>query len=590
MPVTRTESDSAAAASGRALRPVRRIDSSVQPILARGLSAVIFALSVWGLFSMRLGDYDDSLLVIGSRLVEAGKLPFVDFYSHYGPLGYTLFALLMRFVENPGLALRIAQCLLLLALTVSLHAITRKSDDNAQGEEGFVPMAVLLFSGAAAFPSFLGFAVAAAAVVTIGAAVREQVRTRRMLLGFAGGVLLALAALIRPSFAVYVGVAIALFGLVIVSKEAFGERFDLVAAYFGAALVTGVVVWLFLYREISPSVAFDATLVVPSRLVSNGSRYLEPIFLRTSPPNAAAICLALVAVSSSWLLALRSRKPNTRLILGVGLIALIPLVLKAFSPGRPLPLLGFLYLPVAFVLAYFHRDALRSEPTIAAAAAVGLCGAAYVHYFWSRADGPHLLPALALGASSAALVWGRLRDFGRLGIALLMALCCAAAAREWYEPLLPGAKALNGATVRSASSPFRLRCEEVPEDVGKAVSLADRLSSPESRFVGVASSHAATQSNPVVLFAISRRLPYTRWFQYDPGLQGSSSIQAQMERELAAAGSEAAVVWRADRFLVDRERPNVDSQTRLDSVFRRLYPRTVGKFGDYEVRVKGSVP
>jgi len=523
-------------------------------------------------------------------MLRAGKLPYVDFYSHYGPLGYTLFDLLVRFVENPGLALRIAQCVLLLAFSVALHVMTRRSDDNPQGDETFIPIVVLLLSGAAAFPSFLGFAGAAAAVVTIAAAVRENARSRGMLLACVGGAVLALAALVRPSFALYVVVALALFAVVIVSKEAFVEGLRIFAAFFGAALVAGVFLWWLFYRELPLLLALDATLIVPSRLVSNGSRYLEPIFLRGSRLDAAAICFALVAMSSGWLLALPSRMMNIRVSFSISLLALLPLLLRSLSPGKPVPFLGLLYLPLAFVLAYFHRDALRHEPRIAAAAGVGLCGAAFLHYFWSRADGPHLLPALALGASSAALVWGQLRDFGRLGTALLMALCCAAAAREWYEPLLPAAKALNEATVRPASSPGRLRCEEFSEEVIEAVALADRLSSPASRFVGVASSHVASQSNPVVLFAVSRRLPYTRWFQYDPGLQDSAAVQGEMERELAESGSEAAVVWRADRFLVDRERPRVEARTHLDSAFQRLYPRTVAKFGDYEVRVRNPGP
>jgi hypothetical protein len=119
-----------------------------------------------------------------------------------------------------------------------------------------------------------------------------------------------------------------------------------------------------------------------------------------------------------------------------------------------------------------------------------------------------------------------------------------------------------------------------------AVAYADSRAEPNSRFVAVGSSQAWSSADPILLFVISSRLPYTRWFQYDPGLQSSAAIQREMERELEASGSRSAVVWGADKYLVDWENSSRKARSPFDDFFDRLYPITAAKFGDYEVRVR----
>jgi hypothetical protein len=119
-----------------------------------------------------------------------------------------------------------------------------------------------------------------------------------------------------------------------------------------------------------------------------------------------------------------------------------------------------------------------------------------------------------------------------------------------------------------------------------AVAYADSQAEPNSHFVAVGSSQAWSSADPILLFLISSRLPYTRWFQYDPGLQSSAAVQEEMTRELEASGSRTAVVWRADQYLVDWESPSLEARSPFDDSFDRLYPITAAKFGDYEVRVR----
>src|SRR5262245_49335417 len=114
----------------------------------------------------------------------------------------------------------------------------------------------------------------------------------------------------------------------------------------------------------------------------------------------------------------------------------------------------------------------------------------------------------------------------------------------------------------------------------QAVSLADRNADPSSRFVAVGSSQETSKSNPVLLFLLSSRLPYTKWYTYDPELQTSVRIQTDMVRELELSASHTAVVWRT------REDKGMRTGVpgRFGSAVDRLYPTTIARFGDYEVR------
>ncbi len=124
---------------------------------------------------------------------------------------------------------------------------------------------------------------------------------------------------------------------------------------------------------------------------------------------------------------------------------------------------------------------------------------------------------------------------------------------------------------------------DVEADAAQAVALADQDAAPSSRFVAVASSQAVTDQDPVLLFLLSSRLPYTRWFQYDPGLQSSPRIQQEMIEELTRSQSRTAVVWRAEAWMLElpgRPLP----PTPFDEAFDRLYPVVVARVGLYEVR------
>lgn len=561
-------------------------------LLARCATTLVVVLSSIGLLSSPIGDYDDSGFLLAARLVLAGRLPYVDFWANYGPFGYTFLALFLREIENPAVALRVSQTLLLATLALLGHWIFTRRWARPGGGELAVPLVVLALSTLSGFPSFLGLALALISLILFLGARNADSTVSRLTLAILGGAALALATLTRPAFGLYAAASVLLTEAALFRFRSGKVEGATMAAgvFFVASVVAAVLFWLLLYRPIPVQVAFESAVRGPSQLIGGG-RYLEPEFLRRGPVEAFAASCAIAGVSLIWGFGASNRGARTAVVLLL-VVGIFPLLFRWWLPDRHLSWLGLALFPPTLLLAFLERRTLRESPDLAAAALFGLAAAVFGHYSWTRPDAPHLLPSLMLASFGVALVWKRLGPWHALAALGLFLSSFHIATRNW--PVLPMGEALKADSLRSPisnlpGSEFRWRCEELLPDVARAVSLADRNAEPGSRFVAVASNHLATQGNPVLVFLISARLPYTRWFHYAPGVQTSPRVQREMERELLASGSRTAVVWRADRFLFDRKPIPRDAISRFDEFFNRLYPVTIARFGDYEVRAREPI-
>ena len=527
--------------------------------------------------------YDDSLLLLGARLVAAGKLPYRDFYSHYGPFGYAVLAPALQAIGNPGLTLRVAQGVALAAIVALLAFALRRTGTRST----FLAAAALAFSGALAQSSFLGIVLAGAALALYAGG-----RTRaggESSLGFvalgAAGALLAAAAWTRPAFAAYVGAAILwleLAGGTRPSRRRLG-------AVLVCALVASGGLWLWLFRPLGIGTVVEATLLVPARLMTLGRRTLLPEFVSSPFPLSWLAGAAIAAAPIAWAWSIPSRRGRLVSAAAIGLGAVLPMFLgpRAAWLSVALALLSF---GTAAALAVLHREDLRGSPALWAAAAFGVAAAAFGHYFWSRPDLQHLYPLLAFSAASVAFAWTRL---GRLGAAaavgsFVIALIGAGELRLPVESLVRGgiARVRENAARPGVGWKTLWPAGEVPGHAVAAVAMADRLADPNSRFVAFGSDQSWTPGDPVFLFLLSSRLPYTKWFQYDPGLQSSPAIQEEMIRELEASGSRSAVVWRSENYFYDPKPAGLEGRSPFDAHVDRIYGEVVGRFGSYEVRTR----
>ena len=548
-------------------------------------AALAVVLSAAGLLCLRLGVYDDSLLLLGARLVRAGQLPYRDFYTHYGPLGFGLLAVPMKWIANPGVALRLAQGFGLAGVTLLFGLALRRL--RARPGTFAAAGAVLAFSAAMAQSAFIGFGLAAASVALYLAA-RETSGSAAAVALAASGALLAGAAWTRPAFAVYVGVALLWLELVAGSRA---SRRTLVLTL-AAALAAAAALWLIVYRSLDPATVAEATLLAPARLMTLGQRTLLPDFTRSGAAISLLVGAAVAAAPIAWSWSLPSRASRLASTAAIALGAILPLALRPGRSGWTILLL-LISLAANAGLAVLHRESLRGSPRVLAAAALGLSASAFGHYFWSRPDPQHLFPMLALASASVLFVWDRWRIPMRAAVVALFAIPFVPIG-PGRETALPIFSLWKGGLARVAESSARPGASlltvwpagEVPSHAAAAVMLADRLSSPTSRFVAYGTNQSQTAGNPVYLFLLSRRLPYTHWFQYDPGLQSSPAVQEQMIGELAASESAAAVVWRSESFTYD-DLPEASTRSSpFDDEANRIYGRVVGRFGNYEVRVR----
>lgn len=556
--------------------------SRVLPEVLTGLVAVLSAL---GLLCTRVDFYDDSLLLMGGRLVRGGWLPYVDFYTHYGPFAYTVQRLFIQAVGNPGLALRIGQASLLLLL-ILLTIVSVRKVEGAAASWGVLFFFIAL-SSTSRLSSFYGFGLAIAALLALSISSRSGSGLFRERWAAFGGVFLACTALARPAFALYVGAALVLLRVAV--GDELGDRSAWVGLAAGAA--TLVVLWIVLYRRIPVSKAVEMTLLLPGHLMAGEGRYVEPPFMRAPFPVALLLAGMLVSTTLVWAFALRSRRSKAFAAAGVVAGGAAALWLRASGhPGRNSAFVAAAILAVGAAAAFSERARLRESAQLRAAALMGLSAAAFSHYFWARSDEPHLLLFLTLGAGSAAFIIDRLRAPGQIALLVLFLLNFPVWIRRPSEHLIPiealwveGARIVLQKAARPDASPGSVwPAGEVEATAANAVALADRGADPRSRFVAVGSSQARSDINPVIVFVLSSRLPYTKWYAYDPGLQSSAQIQQEMIRELERSGSRTAVVW----DVLPLASP--PTSTAFDEAFNRLYPVTVARFGKYEVRSRRS--
>ncbi len=556
-------------------------------LVPRTLTMIVLGASGLGLLSVPIGEYDDSVLLVGARLVASGKTPYIDFYTHYGPFGYTVLSALLQIFGHPGLALRIGQIALLAGIAILIHLLFRLLQPQNRFREYAVPLLVLANSQVAMEPAFFGFAFATVGLVLFLLA-RIAVRAfPATLLTIAAGAALAAAALTRPGFAAYSGGALLLLEAS-AGRPRFGtlrSPFFTLALLFGAAAFTALLMGVVLYPKIPPVLGFNATVIVPARLMSSGARYLPPAFLPDTGTAAGGIATgaALAAMTVAWTFAVPRLKVWRFTAVCIAAGGLLPfLLMLSGHSGRDASLLALTLFVLAGLVAIAGRVELKESALLRASATFGIAAAAFGHYFWMRADNPHLLPFLTLALVGAALLLASLRALG--GVVLLGVLLFAYASA--LRPLFfPAAKLLEP-DIAASLRPWRCTVFSLYER--NAVAFADRQADPGSRFVAVGSSQAWSSGNPIVLFLISSRLPYTRWFHYDPGVQNSPAVQKEMERALEASGSRTAVVWKAGRYLWSVENPKGKLRSPFDDYFDRLYPITAARFGPYDVRVRAA--
>jgi hypothetical protein len=563
---------------------------AVTPSAAGAAVAAALALvgiaSVAGLLWIPLDLYDEPALAVGGRIVREGGLPYLDFYTHYGPLGYSLMAFFLG-LGNPGIAYRIAQASALVAVALPLYFIARRMSSTRAAASALAAFVLFAFSSAIVYTHFFAFALAVVALELLALGELSEEPRSRDRLWLAAGAAAGLSGLVRPAFAAYAGAAAV--GFVLATRRSPGSAGRFARFCLGAAVADGSA-WFLLYRAIPPADAWFATIVLPVRLTGGAARFLPSSLLPPSVGPDLQRIFGSVHLAALFLLAtlaaLRSPEGRARVaaISGAVIAAATPSLLASTSaPGTAAGLAAAALLAAAVVSFRFAAPSLSSAASRISALA-GIASVAFLHYSMTRGDQAHVTAALALAAAAAAAAIPalsrrkRAAAFVLLAAAILPTLTGAPPYPAYWLGREPGDAWVSTATGPAARFP----ASRFPADAVGAVRRADREASPSSRFVALATDHSRTEGSAIVLFLLSSRLPYTRWYPYDPGIQSTPFVQRRMEEELRRSGSATAVTWKSESFAGV---PEADPpRTELDRELRRLYPRVAGRFGTLEVR------
>ncbi len=535
-----------------------------------------------GLLCWPIDDYDDSAFLMGSRMMRAGAFPYTGFYTHYGPLGYGVQSAFSGFIASPAVALRACQAAFFCLVAAIALALAGRLDAASRAWPATLVL-LLLLSALAALASFCGLMFV---LVAIAAAAMPEPAGGRSELGWAAaaGAAIAGAFLTRPAFGLYAASAVA---AVTLAAEDGPARRGMATAV--AAIGAVIVVWLLLYRSISPAAAVQATLIFPARLSSAGLRYRHGPFVLAPAPLAVVFGLLIGSFPLAWVLGLRDRRANRIAAAAFALTGLCPLILRSSErPARVAAWIAVLVLLLAVLVVVVSRRTLGSHAPLRAAALFGVCSAAFGHYFWTRQDRPHFAPMIVLGVVAATLSAFAMSARARWTVAIVFA--AGALVLLPMAGLFPierlwtgGVRQIGRRTDEKASfSQSIWPCDDVPPDMAAAVRAADERSDPGSRFVAVASHQSRTEQDPILLFLVSRRLPYTRWYAYDPGVQTSPEVQREMILELRRSRSDAAVVWPAGDYQESSPAgAPAPALTPFDLEFRNLYAAPVARYGRF---------
>ena len=536
-----------------------------------------------------MDQYDEPSLALGGRIVRAGGLPYLDFYTHYGPLGYSLVALFLG-VGNPGIAFRLAQAAALAVVAVPIVFLVRRTSWGRASAAALAALSLLVFSSAIAFPHFLAYAFVLLAAELVALADIEPAAKSADPLWLASGAAGGLAGLVRPAFGAYLAAAILGYVLATRFLERRGPR---LARFAAGAAGTCAAVWALLYREISLQDAWLATIVIPQKLTAGAARFLPPSMWPDRFGGAArglldAVFLAgLVLLATALGLRVTDRRARAATVLVAAIAAAIPSILHAATqPGRSARTAALVLFAVAVSGFAFAAREIAGNAWARVSALSGLAAVAFLHYALTRGDQAHFTASLAFASvAGVASVGGAKPGWRHAAIAGLIVLAWLPVflvsppfPAYWigYRPPFSQISTASGFWSRFPASAF-------PAAAVRAVADADRRSASASRFVALSSNHARTDSSAISLFLISARLPYTRWYQYDPGVQSSPFVQAQMIAELERSGSGSAVVWR-------NPVPPDGPATALDARFRELYPGVAADYANFEVRERAASP
>ncbi len=330
---------------------IKKITLGIIPIIV-GLSFLAQGLDI----------FDEPIQLMGSKLILAGKIPHVDYWSFYPPLNYYLGALSFKILGESYLSHRLISIFIYFITLFFLNKIINEFEDKIYYKKLIIYIAL-------GFVLFMPYSSAFYLMVLICFLYNvKEIFQKPIVLGLLAGVLF----LFRVNFAIYT-----LFTLLI--TEFFYKELkltDLLKIIIGF-LITPI---MFInYQDININNFIYETIIFP--MMNMQAERVRSVDLKD---------LAIISIIITYLAVLRYK--NTIL----ELIAAILFLIAVFITGK----YNQAYLSLSFLILFIPLIALleiRGEIQVSKIVFfIKLLCIFNIHYFLSRADGFHVLPLIII--------------------------------------------------------------------------------------------------------------------------------------------------------------------------------------------------
>lgn len=526
------------------------------------LAGVACAAGAYLVLSMdpKLNLYDEGLSAYGAWRVQAGDLPYLNFWTMYGPGGFYLNAWLFDLFGRSDLTLRVADTVSRVLIVVSSYALVSREEHASSLVAGLAAAAAALFlSGGPVFgsPVILALALALLSFQSL----RRAWEGRGDFYVLAG-LLCALCAAVRHDFGFCCAVAS---GVAMATRQWLTEGGTVAASvrsavrpallYAAGLLPVSLAIGAFLLVKVGSGPLYENLIEIPATIYPRVRRLPFPMrheFLaalsgtRTSfLAFAVYIPFMVLALTGLTVWSRRSNNADARLGAGGPLIVLLAVFtalttmkgLVRVSPGQMVQSI----IPGLILLAILLNRAVDARERLLLA-----CGGAVALLFALST----LPPTIRLMAANMGL---------RAAEPVTLASRC-------LQPDLPA-----------------LRCVGLSPEVKSVVSFVASHTTPADAIYVGTGRHDRLFLNDVMIYFLAQRPAPTRWHDLHPGVQTRASTQREMVEAFTERRPALVILNREwDDFTEPSEQAVSSHVTLLDDYIRANF-RPVASFGSFAI-------
>jgi hypothetical protein len=459
-----------------------------------------------------LNPYDEGIILVGADQILAGRLPYRDFWTMYGPGQFYVIATLFHFFGEYAVVERLFDVLLRsITVVVCFQLTNRVASKNVALICTLSVWATLISAGAYAFPIFAAIALTAIAALFI---LRSFYAAYSFSNFFLAGIFIGLAALFRQDLGFYAILAGSV-GLII--DRTLFPRPQCSMSIFLIVSILGL---------------GSAVIVVPALIV---------LVLQVPAPD---LYQNLVQIPATVYPKVRGLPfPNIWMLLHNGFD----------GDYRSLEELAIYIPPVAtaaaaVLFATSVKERTRTDQALSTAAFFVTLVALFYVKGLVRVSTIHMVQAiifsLVLAATCSSLSAAK-KPWGSAILALLSIFSAIPLLAFCYQAAITANSNLAGYSLyRLCRIPetTRLVCLRTSSDILAAANFIKQTTAQSDRIYVGAGRHDKLYINDLILYFVAERLPATKWSDLHPGIQTTEETQLKMIAEFEAAPPSAIVI------------------------------------------------